>query len=357
MKRAAKRQATGSRIYAARQSGLLMVWMLVLVLVLTACGTGGDTNGGTAAQPSAAASAESSASPDTEVQSSPEAQAASAFPVTITHLKGEYTLTEKPKVIAALDVKFVDQLIAVGERPAGSVVAGTKDEFPEYLNAQLGDVKVLGTRDEPNLEAIVALNPDLILMTDFQEEVYDSVSQIAPTVVLDFYEDWRDTLAVIGTITGKQAEAETVRQAYGDKITGLREQLAAKLGDETVALIRPRPEGIRVHGPEHRTGSILYEDLGLKAPAFVQEIKDDTSVEISMETVADVGADHYFLLSDDLFAKEAEALAGSPVWKSLDAVKNNRAYDVNSTLWIAYYGPLALNIIVDQAAEALLGSH
>lgn len=334
-----------------------MVWMLVLVLVLTACGTGGDTNGGTAAQPSAAASAEPSPPSDTEAQSSPEAQAAAAYPVTISHLKGEYTLTEKPKVIAALDVKFADQLIAVGERPAGSVVAGTKDEFPDYLNTQMGDVKVLGTRDEPNLEAIVALNPDLILMTDFQEEVYDSVSQIAPTVVLDFYEDWRDTLAVIGAITGKQAEAETVRQAYEGKITGLREQLAAKLGDETVALIRPRPEGIRVHGPDHRTGSILYEDLGLNAPAFVQEITDDTSVEISMETVADVGADHYFLLSDDLFAKEAEALAGSPVWKSLDAVKNNRAYDVNSTLWIAYYGPLALNIIVDQAAEALLESH
>ncbi|WP_379146246.1 ABC transporter substrate-binding protein [Paenibacillus sp. sgz500992] len=358
MNRATKRQATGSKINAAQKCGPLMVWMLALVLVLTACGNGGGTNAGTAAQPSAAASAEPSPASETQAQTSPEAQAAAAFPVTIQHMKGEYTLTGKPKVIAALDVKFVDQLIAIGEHPAGSVVAGGKDaKFPEYLSDQLGEVKVLGTRDEPNLEAIVALNPDLILMTDFQEQVYDSVSKIAPTIVLDFYEDWRDTLATIGTITGKQAEAEVVRQAYEDKIVGLREKLSAKLGDETVALIRPRPEGIRVHGPEHRTGSILYEDLGLNVPAFVQEIKDDTSVEISMERVADIGADHYFLLSDELFAKEAEALAGSPVWKSLDAVKNNRAYNVNSTLWIAYYGPIALNIIVDQASEALLGSH
>lgn len=325
-------------------------------------GTGSDSlriwrgaNAGTTAQPSA--SAEPSPSSEAQAQASPEAQATAAYPVTFTHIKGEYTLTEKPKVIAVLDVKFADQLIALGEKPAGSVVAGTKDEFPEYLSAQMDGVKVLGTRDEPNLEAIVALNPDLILMTDFQEEAYESVSKIAPTIVLDFYEDWRDTLATMGTITGKQAEAEVVKKAYEDKITGLREQLSAKLGDETVALIRPRPEGIRVHGPEHRTGSILYEDLGLKAPAFVQAIKDDTSVEISMETVGDIGADHYFLLSDDLFAKEAEVLASSPIWKSLDAVKNNRAYDVNSTLWIAYYGPLAINIIVDQASEALLEAH
>lgn len=58
-----------------------------------------------------------------------------------------------------------------------------------------------------------------------------------------------------------------------------------------------------------------------------------------------------------LSIEQAEALDSSSVWKSLDAVKNNRAYDVNSTLWIAYYGPLAINIIVDQASEALLGSN
>lgn len=349
MNRETKRQATGNKGYAAQKSKLLMVWMLALVLVLTACGAGAGTNSGNTAQPSA----------DTPTEpSSTETQTTAAFPVTITHMKGEYTLNEKPKTIAVLDVKFVDQLLSVGEQPAGSVVAGGKDAtFPEYLSDQLGDVKVLGTRDEPNLEAIVSLNPDLIIMTDFQEKEYESVSKIAPTIVLDFYEDWRDTSVTIGKITGKQAEAEAVRKSYEDKIAGLRSKLSEKLGDETVALIRPRKEGIRVHGPEHRTGGILYEDLGLKAPAFVQGIKDDTSVEISMEKVPEIGADHYFLLSDELFAAEAEALATSSIWKSLDAVKENRAYNVNSTLWIAYYGPIAINIIVDQAAEALLGNN
>ncbi|MDF9841485.1 MULTISPECIES: iron-siderophore ABC transporter substrate-binding protein [unclassified Paenibacillus] len=347
-----------NRATKKQSSSLLMVWMLALVLVLTACGTnGGNANTGNAAQATAAASAEPSPASETQASPTPETQTAAAFPVTIKHMKGEYKLNEKPKVIAALDVKFVDQLVALGEQPAGSVVAGAKGAtFPDYLMDQLSDVQVLGTRDEPNLEAIVALKPDLILMTDFQEEAYESVSKIAPTIVLDFYEDWRDTLATIGKITGKQAEAVAVQQAYEDKIVGLREQLAAKLGDDTVALIRPRPEGIRVHGPEHRTGSILYEDLGLNAPEFVKAITEDTSVEISMETVADIGADRYFLLSDDLFAKDAAELANSPVWKSMDAVKNNRAYDVNATLWIAYYGPIAINIIVDQAAEALLGA-
>lgn len=346
MQKMIKKQGTEGKGYTAHKSRLLMVWMLALVLVLTACGAGAGTNK-EAQQPEADPS-----------KSNSTTQADSAFPVTIKHMKGEYTLTEKPKVIAVLDVKFVDQLVALGEQPAGSVVSGTKDEtFPEYLKDKLVDVKVLGTRDEPNLEAIVALNPDLIIMTDFQEKIYDSVSKIADTIVLDFYEDWRDTAVTMGKITGKTTEAEALVKNYEDKIVGLRSKLSAELGDDTVSLIRPRKEGIRVHGPDHRTGGILYKDLGLKAPKFVTDIKEDTSVEVTMEKVPDIGADRYFLLSDAMFATETEQLTSSPIWQSIDAVKNNRVYNVDTQLWIAYYGPIAVNMIVDQAAEALLGSN
>lgn len=346
MNQGTKGQAAGSKAYAAHKSRLFMGLMLALILVLTACGAGTGTDSG---KQSAATPAETPANAETQTDG--------AFPVTITHMKGELTLNEKPQRIAVLDVKFLDQMLAVGEKPAGSVIAGGNTDFPEYLGDQPSDVQVLGTRDEPNLEAIVALDPDLIIMTDFQEKQYESVSKIAPTLVLDFYEDWRDTLATVAKITDKQDEAEKVRTAYEEKVAGLKANLSEKMGDETVALIRPRKEGIRVHGIEHRTGGILYQDLGLKMPALVEGIKDDTSVEISMEKVPDIGADRYFVLSDELFAAEAEAMLSNPVWKSLDAVKNNRTYDVNSTLWIAYYGPLAINLIVDQASEVLLGSN
>lgn len=346
MKQGTKGQAAGNKAYAAHKSRLFMGLMLALILVLTACGAATSTDSG---KQSAATPAETPANAETQTDG--------AFPVTIKGMKADLTLNEKPKKIAVLDVKFLDQMLAVGEKPAGSVIAGGNTDFPEYLGDQPNGVEVLGTRDEPNLEAIVALAPDLIIMTDFQEKQYESVSKIAPTLVLDFYEDWRDTLATVAKITDKQDEAEKVRTAYEEKVAGLKTKLSEKLGDETVALIRPRKEGIRVHGIEHRTGGILYQDLGLNMPELVEGIKDDTSVEISMEKVPDIKADRYFVLSDELFAAEAEAMVSNSVWKSLDAVKNNRTYDVNSTLWIAYYGPLAINLIVDQASEALLGSN
>ena len=318
------------------------------MLLLAACSSGGNsvnTSSSTAAPPPST----------TEVQTTPKPEGDSAFPVTIAHKKGEYTLEKKPQVVAVLDTKFVDQLVALKEQPAGSVTAaGSDKDFPAYLSDRLGDMKVLGTRDEPNLEALVQLNPDLILMTDFQEKFYDNVSKIAPTLVLDFNEDWRVTLNTMGKIMGRQKEAQDVQQAYENKVSKLKEQIAAKLGSETVALIRPRKEGIRIHTPKHRTGAILYNDLGLNVPTSVAKV-DDTAYEISLETIGEVGADHYFLLSDDMFAADVENLESTKTWKSLEAVKNNRVYKVDTTLWIAYYGPIANDMIASQVADALLG--
>lgn len=323
-----------------------------LLLTLAACGSADKNANAPSGTPSGAPS---TTAPGGASGAPSEAEEAGSFPVTIKHAKGEYTLNHKPKVIAVLDTKFVDQLIALGEQPAGSVkAAGSNADFPEYLSDRLGEVLVLGTRDEPNIEAVVALNPDLILMTDFQEKVYDSMSKIAPTLELEFNEDWRATLETMGKITGKQAEAKAIIQDYEDKTARLKNQIAEKLGNETVALIRPRKEGIRVHTSQHRTGAILYTDLGLNVPASVAAV-DDTAYEISLEAIGEVGADRYFLLSDALFAESVQELEESKVWTSLEAVKNNRVYHVDSTLWIAYYGPIANNRIIDQAAAALLG--
>ncbi|MFC4597877.1 ABC transporter substrate-binding protein [Cohnella hongkongensis] len=325
-------------------------WFICFALLLAACGSG--NSGGQSESPP---SGTPEPSPSVTESASPTSEDKAPFPVTITHMKGEYTLEKKPEVIAVLDTKFVDQLIALDEQPAGSVTAaGSDTDFPEYLSDRLGNVQVLGTRDEPNIEAVLALNPDLILMTDFQEKAYDSISKIAPTVVLDFYEDWRATLETMGQMTGKQAEAQAVRQAYEDKTAALRQQIAEKLKEETVALIRPRTEGIRIHTPDHRTGSILYTDLGLNVPESVAAV-DDSAYEISLEAVPDIGADHYFLLSDAMFAESVKELESTTIWSSLEPVKNNRVYPVDTTLWIAYYGPIANGLIVDQAAAALLG--
>lgn len=331
-----------------RTKGTLAVSLLLSVmLIIGACsnngaGTGTTNQGGNTTPPATTQNAGNTAD-----------QAQSNYPLTIKDLKGDFTLEQKPTRIVVLDNKFADQLVALDEKPIGSVTsAGDDQDFPSYLMDKMTDVKVLGTRDEPNMEAILEMDPDLILCTGFQEQFYEQFSQIAPTLMLDFDEDWRDTLVTLGKIMEKDEEAQSLLTAYETKTAELREKFAEKLGDETVALIRPRDGGIRVHPPAHRTGAILYNDLGLKLPPAM-EGQDDT-YQISMEVLPDINADHYFMLANAMFQEDVDSVINTDIWKTQKAVQQGHVYTVDTTQWIAYYGPIAINLIVDEIAELLL---
>ncbi|MNO04754.1 hypothetical protein D3C81_2258850 [compost metagenome] len=56
-----------------------------------------------------------------------------------------------------------------------------------------------------------------------------------------------------------------------------------------------------------------------------------------------------------MFKGLVEEFRNTDTWKSLEPVKQNHVYTVDTTMWIAYYGPLAINLIIDQVADALLG--
>lgn len=326
--------------------------MLIFLLLLGACSSGGGGTGNISGErgPAVAQSATASPSP------SPAQATENSYPVTIEHVKGKQTLEQKPERIVVLDVQFLDQLVTLNEQPVGSVkAAGSAENFPKYLVDKLTDVTVLGTYQEPNLEAIVSMNPDFIICTEVHEAIYEKLSKIAPTVMFLRNDDWRDTLATFGKIVGKERDAEQVLQAYKEKTAKLAGDLAAKLGGQNVALIRPRDDMVRVHTPGHRTGAILYDDLGLHAPPQVVKA-EDTAYPISLEALADIGADHYFLLTDDMFKGLVQEFQRTTTWQSLEPVKNHRVYTVDTTMWIGYYGPMAINLVVDQVADALLGT-
>lgn len=275
----------------------------------------------------------------------------------IKHAKGELRLQQPPKRIAVLDVQYADQLITLGELPVGSVGIGASEIccFPDYLLDKLGRFKALGTCEQPDLDAIAALRPDLIVCTQMHEEIYARLSRIAPTLMFHRNEHWRTMLSVFGDITGKRHEAGKMLQQYRDKTAKLADKLAEKLRGQRVALIRPRDTFIRLHTAIHRTGAVLYEDLGLPAPFFIAgDFVSDTAYHISLEKLPEVNANHYFLLSNELFKERVTDMQRSAVWNSLSAVKKKHVYTVDASNWIGSYGPIGINRIVDDVAQSLL---
>ncbi|MED1793255.1 AraC family transcriptional regulator [Brevibacillus nitrificans] len=274
---------------------------------------------------------------------------------TISHRKGELDLAHTPEKIVVLDYQYIDQLYSLGHLPIGSVF-GTSDKsilLPESLSRQLGEIKRLGTKDEPDLAAIAETSPELIICTQIHEHVYDELASIAPTVMLDRNEDWRVSLPVLGKMLGKEKEAQKVIDDYNQKIVSLKDALAAKMNGKTVSLIRPRDNMIRLHTTAHRTAKILYRDLGMAAPPMAIDSKR-TSSFIGLNAMTELNADHLFVLKDDSNEELTREYQKSAIWKGLRVVKANQVSTFNTTMWIGYYGPIAINRVVDQIAEALL---
>lgn len=319
-----------------------------------------------------------------------QSRLASSYPsaqgTVIRHMRGEYCVSTTPLRIAVMDVQYADHLLALGVIPAGSVGLGTVGlgnvglkglgserqektvlgtntvlgteglgevlKFPQYIRERLNDTEYLGTYEAPDLQAVARLKPDLIICTEMHDAHYEALSQMAPTLMFKRNESWQAILSLFGELIGKQAQAEHIITAYHRKTALLSEELAEVMAGKSVALIRPRESLVRVHTASHRTGAVLYRDLGLPAPLFVADTSD-TAYHIPVDRLSAVHANHYFLLSNEMMLNGRSTTEQS-VLGMLDTGNQQQIYQVDAATWIGCYGPTGINSIVDQVARVLL---
>ncbi|WP_342561592.1 helix-turn-helix domain-containing protein [Paenibacillus sp. FSL R7-0345] len=272
----------------------------------------------------------------------------------ICHMRGEYTVTAVPKRIAVLDVQYADHLLALDVAPAGSVGTGSSSSlhFPQYIRERLKATEMTGSYEYPDLEAVERLHPNLIVCTEVHAPYYERLSRIAPTLMFKRNESWQTILRLFGIIMDKQARAEAIIADYHRRTALLSGDLAAVLAGQSVALIRPRESLVRVHTASHRTGAVLYRDLGLPAPLFVADTSD-TAYHIPVDRLPAVHANHYFLLSGELMQDGISATEQS-ARVMLHTNEQPQIYPVDAATWIGCYGPTGINCILDQVAGALL---
>src|SRR5690606_9969949 len=105
--------------------------------------------------------------------------------------------------IVALHNIFSEALVAMGTAPVGAVERPSG--MPGQLLEALKDTQPVGEQDAPDFEAILALDPDLILaQADEIGDNYELLSAIAPTLLLDEPEGpWREWLHGLGEALGR----------------------------------------------------------------------------------------------------------------------------------------------------------
>ncbi len=296
-------------------------------------------------------------SKDNESQDTEETGSSENGERTVTDAMGhEVTVPEEPKRVIASYLE--DYLVALDITPVAQWSVADGASVQGYLQDSLKDVPTL-PHDLP-LETVASFEPDLLLMDSagmVEGNKYDQYSKIAPTYVVGEAEnnDWRDELKRVGEVFGKEEEADQVLEDYEKKAEETKQQVQESIGDESVAAIWLVGDTFYVVNDQLSAGDVLYNDLGLTKPNVVKEIADKSTAnwsEISLEKLAELDADHIFLINSD--GDGAKKLQDN-IWQNIPAVKNGNIYEYSAdkTSWL-YTGPVANTKMLKDIQEKLV---
>jgi len=268
---------------------------------------------------------------------------------TITHEAGKTKVPEKPKKVVALEFSFVDALDELGITPVG-IAQENKTDVSGLLGKDISFTEV-GTRQQPNLEVISSLQPDLII-GDFNRHkgIYKQLQEIAPTIILKSrnatYEENIDSFKKIAEAVGKTKQMDDRLALHEERLEAAKKKVDPK-DDRKVMVGVFRADSLTAHGETSFDGELL-EKIGIENA--VTKTAEPT-VTITLEQMVKWDPDVIFMAEAD--PKLLKEWKNNPLWNQITAVKNKEVYEVNRDLWTRYRGLDAAEQIVDEAIQLL----
>ena len=272
---------------------------------------------------------------------------------TVRHAMGSTDIKGAPERVVVLDTGELDSVVALGLEPVGAVEAIAGEGLPKYLGDAVQGIELVGTIEQPSVEKIAALRPDLILSSKIRHEaIYDQLSKVAPTV---FTEDvgvtWKENFALHAEALGRTEEADRLQAAYDTKAKELGEALGAERADTEVSVVRSVGDEVRVYLNANFLGTIL-QDAGLPRPPKQDE--DEFSATATPETIPSLDGDVMFLsrFGDD--HRLLERLQRNRLWSRLGVIRDDRVHEVPDDLWFLGIGNFAARRVLDDLRTTLV---
>lgn len=308
----------------------------VLALALVGCGQ----------QEAAAPAADNAAAPEQQA-AAPDADGAddaAPGPVTFTDDMGNEVTVDNPQRVVACMGSFANAW-----ELAGGTLVGVSDDALSAAGwtIESPDVATVGDFTAVNLEAIIALNPDFVIMTsgtggrggdssqaDLSDALVGSGIPVAYFQVTTF-EDYERLMRIFTDITGREDLYEQNAAKVAEAIDGIVAQVPAE-NPPTALVLTTFSGGTRVQASATQTGSML-------AALGVNNLADENRSllkDFSLEAVIEMDPDFIFVIpmGDDTEAAMRnleEATAANPAWASLSAVRNGRYITLEPTMYLS----------------------
>ena len=272
---------------------------------------------------------------------------------TIVHDFGTTKLKKVPKRIVILDNLYGEILNPLDITPVGATTGqADSQEFSTLFKKQYKDAKVVsvGWQGNPDLDKIAELKPDLILMTGEQEDLYEELSEIAPTVgyQINTDENWdyHETSLKVAEIFDKRDEMKKDLDRVDAREAVFAENVKAKFGNQKLMYLRVTDNDIRYYAYGHF--GYLYDTYHFnRAETFNP---DDMFQVIDPDKLKDINPDLLIVQADSQELLENK-LKNNPVWSSLKAVQNNKVIYADYSTYMLGFGIVSQEAIMKQISD------
>ncbi len=304
---------------------LLLPFILLLVLIISACGT--DT------------------SKDKDNAAPAEKKSET---ITYESENGPIEVPADPQRVILLS-GFTGNVIDLGVNVVGVDVWSKNNPTFEK---ELKDVAEVSDED---LEKIIELEPDLIIGLSNIKNV-DKLSEIAPTVTYTWGKvDYLTQHVEIGKLLNKEKEAQAWVDNFKKEAEAAGEEIRAKIGeDATVSVMESFGKDLYVFGSNWARGTeILYQAMNLKMPEKVKEVAEGAGYfALSAEVIPEYAGD-YVILSK--YADADASFQETETYKNIPAVKNNRVFEMNGQ-GASFSDPITLEKQLTFIKKSFLGN-
>lgn len=248
-----------------------------------------------------------------------------------------------PQRVVILNASNVDLYVAAG---GGDNVVGkaSSQAYSDAVNQATATAQDVGIIHSPNVEAIVALQPDLVIGTNvpYHQNLIPTLEKAGIPVYinsLNSFEDIYHTLELYGRLTDHSQQAEEKINAMKSQRQELLDQSQGKTPPKSV-IIFGNPESFSMATKKTFTGS-LVEQLGGGNLG-----KGDAYIPLSMEFLAAQNPDAIFVIMmgnpQTMQEKLRTDLEANPAWAGTNAVKNNRVHILPYNLFTVNPGTQAI---------------
>lgn len=278
------------------------------------------------------------ATAETSAESTATPEATDGTTLTFTDdLDREVTVPVHPQRVAVLLGSYADVWCLAGGQD--TLVAAADDAWTDF-DLNLGDeVANLGSLMEPNLEELIAAQPDLVIAssnTTSNVELLPSLEDLGVPVIyfgVNSFNDYLEMLDVCTQITGATQNYQTYGLDVQAQVEKAKEQNDGSA--PTVLLLRSASTSCKVKNSKGTVLGEILADLGA-----VNIADSDTSLleDLSMERIIADDPDYIFVVfqgSDQDAAQKTldAALTSNPAWDTLSAVQNGNFYLMEKELY------------------------